>query len=80
MQLRVLDLILFGDITVNFPTNCYFTNFDILHPNNVPIQPNGSDCGLYVMKFMETSHEMLLPTHQVIYISFEYNHEKWNKT
>lgn len=46
MQLHVLDLVLFDDIAVNFPANCYFTGFDILHLNNVPVQPNGSDCGL----------------------------------
>ncbi|KAK9199018.1 hypothetical protein WN944_014205 [Citrus x changshan-huyou] len=63
-KLHALDLVLLRDIAFNFPSDWYFADFDILYPNNVPIQPNGNDCGLYVMKFMETPCEMLFPTYK----------------
>ncbi|KDO39623.1 hypothetical protein CISIN_1g0475251mg, partial [Citrus sinensis] len=63
-NLHALDLVLFRDIAFNFPSDWYFADFDILYPNNVPIQPNGNDCGLYVMKFMETPCELLFPTYK----------------
>lgn len=63
IQLHALDLVLFQDIAFNFHPNLYFTGFDILYPNNVPIEPNGSDCVLYVMKFMNIPCAMLFPTY-----------------
>ncbi|KAH9687490.1 hypothetical protein KPL70_014792 [Citrus sinensis] len=43
-----------------------FFSFKILYLDNVSVQPNGTDCGLFVIKFMETQCDLLSIKHKDI--------------
>ncbi|XP_062002731.1 uncharacterized protein LOC133720446 [Rosa rugosa] len=51
--LNTLDMIFDNEIMIHFDEGCTFSSFKICHPDCVPIQQNGFDCGIYMLKFME---------------------------
>lgn len=48
-----LDQILEDDIRTSKPVGWSFKNFKIVTQVHVPQQQNGTDCGVYVINFME---------------------------
>ena len=57
MQLRTLDDLLTLDINLAFDGKLSFSLFAIEHVCWLPQQSGSHDCGLYVMKFMQTRRE-----------------------
>ncbi|PON75076.1 Ulp1 protease family, C-terminal catalytic domain containing protein [Parasponia andersonii] len=52
-MLRTLDNLFLFDIKMGMPDGFEFAEFKINVQSDVPQQSNGSDCGLFVIKFME---------------------------
>ncbi|KAM5584284.1 hypothetical protein ABKV19_003912 [Rosa sericea] len=42
-----------NEIRIHFDEGCTFFSFKIIHPDCVPVQKNGFDCGIFMIKFME---------------------------
>lgn len=53
MQLWKLDMYLAEEIRICKPHGWSFRKFKIVTHVNAPQQRNGSDCGIYVINFME---------------------------
>lgn len=47
-----LDAIFEAEIAVCFKKKWTFCSFTVRRPDCVPIQPNGFDCGIFMLKFM----------------------------
>ncbi|KAJ7958534.1 Ubiquitin-like-specific protease [Quillaja saponaria] len=60
-KLLGLDTIFMNDIKNNFYHGWSFAKFHIKMPENIPIQPNGYDCGMYVIKYMKLAEAMKCP-------------------
>lgn len=56
-----LDALFKDDIHQNYQNVWSFTDFRVERPSNVPQQPNGYDCGVYVIKFMLAPEEVTSP-------------------
>ncbi|XP_034925356.1 putative ubiquitin-like-specific protease 1B [Populus alba] len=56
-----LDALFKDDIDQNYQKVWSFTDFRVERPSNVPQQPNGYDCGVYVIKFMLAPEEVTNP-------------------
>ncbi|KAJ7958539.1 Ubiquitin-like-specific protease [Quillaja saponaria] len=56
-----LDTIFMNDIKNNFYHGWSFAKFHIKMPENIPIQPNGYDCGMYVIKYMKLAEATKCP-------------------
>ena len=52
-HLQGLDEVFLDDYFRKFDPLWDFFSFKISYLDNVPLQSNGADCGLFVMKFME---------------------------
>ncbi|KAH9668260.1 hypothetical protein KPL70_021349 [Citrus sinensis] len=61
--LQGLDEVFLDDFLGKFHSCWDFFSFKISYPDNVPIQPNGTNCGLFVIKFMEVQCDLLSIKH-----------------
>nr|XP_048326885.1 uncharacterized protein LOC107413262 isoform X2 [Ziziphus jujuba var. spinosa] len=53
--LRSLDIVFADEIDCVFHQSKRFEDFNLEIPENLPKQPNGYDCGIFVIKYMEDS-------------------------
>ncbi|KAB5515707.1 hypothetical protein DKX38_026355 [Salix brachista] len=60
-MLATLDTLFEDDIERNHLDGWSFASFSVDRPPNVPQQPNGYDCGVYVIKFMLAPEEATQP-------------------
>ncbi|KAB5515832.1 hypothetical protein DKX38_026480 [Salix brachista] len=56
-----LDALFKDDIDQKYQNVWSFKDFRMERPSNVPQQPNGYDCGVYVIKFMVAPEEVINP-------------------
>ncbi|KAH9780373.1 hypothetical protein KPL71_008049 [Citrus sinensis] len=61
--LQGLDEVFLDDFLGKFHSCWDFFSFKISYLDNVPVQPNGTDCGLFVIKFMEMQCDLLSIKH-----------------
>ncbi|KAI4333735.1 hypothetical protein L6164_018505 [Bauhinia variegata] len=60
--LIALDNLFVEDIKDNFPEGWAFANFNVAIAEDIPTQPNGFDCGMFVIKFMKSAGDKSLLT------------------
>ncbi|KAL9462781.1 hypothetical protein AB3S75_000729 [Citrus x aurantiifolia] len=63
-KLATLDFILNEDMKSLQYELKKFSRFEICHCNDIPKQPNGFDCGLYIIMYMQGSPQIFDPSYK----------------
>ena len=70
LQLGALDNLLYEEQTTIFGEDFSFEDFDIAHAKAIPQQANATDCGLYLLKYMESLDQRKTTYEKVSLCSF----------